>query len=989
MDEFFNHRYAAKIEKQFAAFDPGTAAALATMVVHDVLYQHIDENQRIVKSRAAEVLDSIRDDIAKSLAKNPEEDEAVEIAKMVGVISKTKENFDVGAAFQVSKADYGQHEGKKFWNRRDEGGKFTAGAKAAGKGAQAAGKGASEFESRWNAPTKAGTNDRTYNRIAAGGKLLGDVSAATGHEDAAMVARGVGQFAGSFGPSAERVMGPAIQRTAYRYRGTERGVDSKLEALSNRATSGVARDEGLKVQNVTPEMKTEASRMAAAQYLMGRLPDKRLSDLQLASGRVPPSEGVLISADGNVTRQALGYQEDHFVPFNLRNLKDLKGGSYVRSRSAGGLTTEDLYTGLMGGARSVTVVSRSGIYTVDFDESLRGGRRYNDKARQMVKQYGKILDAVQSETVSRQNLDIGTKASIRAEVESEFQGMGSSARQLIESEIKNREKLHQSPDFISPEELEEIDEKALAAAGDPNLRSSSYIGSGPNQDGNRKMPDDPEKRYQIFRTEMIGDLLDSKEQRMHRLDSDGYATALDALAEQFPYYLSVRHKTQRDGAASSRETDSGYVAPKHNRPSRAREGYFNERVEGRGKYPASTTRHQNRANAPGRDEVPSSQEQSAEGTGSTTAPPAGAQQGAQQAPMSPKKMAQQASRQGLVNNAFSELAIFASQHGESPALSELDSEIRSMEPAEKLAHTRMKLNNKVWADKVDTELKEHSDELISHLRIRDEKNGTNLVGQLNGLASAYRTASSTLSSEPLPKGYERSPQSPATFPEYEQNMSPEQAQAAWSQLTSRNPHAANASDIELREASDVLLHAAKKMESGDFSDAAKQEVLTMFSTANMGEDALTESLSAMYMAQDNPQVAQGLAQRFRENSLQMEKMRSLKRKMSEMPAEAQPAQSPPPSEPSQTALDAEPVSRQESRQATQQVMSNENLVDSLGRLSESRPEIADNVKQMVYGISNSNPRQVFRAYHQIPEDHKPWVRGLMKMSEFSDIDTDD
>ena len=56
----------------------------------------------------------------------------------------------------------------------------------------------------------------------------------------------------------------------------------------------------------------------------------------------------------------------------------------MRTRAAGGPTTEDIYTGLLTGARQVQVVSNSGVFTVEFDPDLRGGRRYTDKAARMV-----------------------------------------------------------------------------------------------------------------------------------------------------------------------------------------------------------------------------------------------------------------------------------------------------------------------------------------------------------------------------------------------------------------------------------------------------------------------------------------------------------------------------------------------------------------------------------------------------------------------------
>ena len=95
-------------------------------------------------------------------------------------------------------------------------------------------------------------------------------------------------------------------------------------------------------------------RSGAGSAIVEQLPDARscpaqaaLYNLQLASGNTPPSEGVIINANGQIVTQAVGYGDDHYLPFNLKNLKALKGGEYIRTRSVGGLTSEDIYTGLI------------------------------------------------------------------------------------------------------------------------------------------------------------------------------------------------------------------------------------------------------------------------------------------------------------------------------------------------------------------------------------------------------------------------------------------------------------------------------------------------------------------------------------------------------------------------------------------------------------------------------------------------------------------
>src|SRR4029077_5663097 len=100
------------------------------------------------------------------------------------------------------------------------------------------------------------------------------------------------------------------------------------------------------------------------------LPDLNAAALSLKGGEQPRSVGVIIDANGDLVTQAQGFNGDHYLPFDLKNLKELQGGRYVRTRAAGGLTSEDLYTGLLTGARQVQVVSNSGVFTLEFDPDV-------------------------------------------------------------------------------------------------------------------------------------------------------------------------------------------------------------------------------------------------------------------------------------------------------------------------------------------------------------------------------------------------------------------------------------------------------------------------------------------------------------------------------------------------------------------------------------------------------------------------------------------
>jgi hypothetical protein len=312
----------------------------------------------------------------------------------------------------------------------------------------------------------------------------------------------------------------------------------------------------------------------------GKIPNKALYGLNLASGNTPPSQGVMMNAQGQIVSEAVGYGDDHYLPFNLRNLKDLKGGEYVRTRSVGGPTSEDIYTGLLTGARRVTVVSRSGVFSVEFDETFRGGRRYNDKAMRMTDRYEHILDAVQSEQVDSN----AVKPEIRAQIEREaLEEAGPYARKAdVKALAMEKIEEYKSYDGLDERDNAWIDAQ-VAREEKINPRNAKRV-----------------------RSELTKTLLMEKEYKF-RLNGMGYMAALKALEEQFPYYIKV-DATPLQEIDADPEKDKGYVMPRHNRPAEALAGYFNPRIAGAneklgnqktksgkvaGKIPASEANYQN------------------------------------------------------------------------------------------------------------------------------------------------------------------------------------------------------------------------------------------------------------------------------------------------------------------------------------------------------------------------------------------------------------
>jgi hypothetical protein len=590
----FNHRAAAWIEDLFNGLDDDEVEVVAKALVFDVHLQDIENNKRTINSAVER--------INKSLV---EVSDREEISKAVGMVSKAAHQNDVHTSWWDARDEKGRFAaagagGHVFLDQNT--GKLVHGSKAVAAAAKPnanllnltatlghAGSQGNAFSEQWHKQgLDPSNNAQMYNRVEAGSRLLG--AATQGSPKAQLIAQ-AGAWAGKFGPEAEKVIGPSLRRAAYRYRGTERRPDRTLYTMKAKTDKNVpitAEDQAERAEQHMTNSET-----ASIEYLLERLPSTRHSGLQLASGKVPPSEGVIINSGGQIITQAVGYQDDHYLPFNLKNLKGLQGGSYVRSRTTGGLTAEDIYTGLISGARSVTVVSHSGVFTINFDPDFRGGRRFNDKAKQMVDRYEKTLDAVQSKQVTSRSITPEERAQIRDEVETEMSDWGADQGE-IEQEIKDRTKKFMSDPTPNKEEIADIQSKIKAEPGS--------------------------REFKVQRSRAIDALTEQKSRNVYQLDGEGYGVAMEALKEQFPYYIeSAPYKHRRGGVDASGErsaggdalerrfvgsVDQGYVTPRYIRPGAAQSGYYDKTVQGQGKYSAGHENYANWTNNPRNKKTP-------------------------------------------------------------------------------------------------------------------------------------------------------------------------------------------------------------------------------------------------------------------------------------------------------------------------------------------------------------------------------------------------
>lgn len=456
----------------------------------------------------------------------------------------------------------------------------------------------------------------------------------------AQLALQVGHQVGQVGPEAAKVIGPTADRAAYRYRGTERKtVDSRLQnaVASIRLSPNIRQSD--KREAMIHGMEDDQANWQAGgvlNYFRSRLPRADLNTLQRKSGTIPPSEGVIIDKNGRIATQAVGFGDDHYLPFNLKNLTKLRGGEYLRTRTFGGPTTEDIYTGLVGGARSLTVVSHNGVYTMEFDKDLKGGRRFNDKAAKMVSRYGQLLDAVKSEQVTTGGIHPSRVAELEERAGRMYDQDREPERYQAELEQLKRAELRR-PQFSATQRQEAASEwlslqaeKRSTADGhvmtaedltnDIALRRASSLmatikDANPTaqvslttlqRDVVAQMTDaDPVKAVENVATSLgqersLAAYMTKAETDYRKsltplqLNSQGYELALTALQEQFPYYIDRIDFHPWTEGATGNAFDTGYVAPKHNRPHAVLAGYFDAKVLGHGKVHADSIRNQNR-----------------------------------------------------------------------------------------------------------------------------------------------------------------------------------------------------------------------------------------------------------------------------------------------------------------------------------------------------------------------------------------------------------
>lgn len=468
----------------------------------------------------------------------------------------------------------------------------------------------SEFERNWNQNPASfeGNNERMWGRLRASSKFANE-TIGDKLPTQAQYALQVGEWAGKYAPQAEKVIGPTARRSAYRYRGVEKQpnptIQREINSFRNAAGNGREAHEWLIYGRPDPTNKRgtltdDRITSNTIKYLQDKLPDASLYELNRKSGTIPPSQGIIIDRSGKVVTEAVGYGEDWYLPFNLKNLSRLKGGEYIRTRAYGGLTTEDIYVGLVSGARAVTVVSHSGVYTMEFDDDFRGARRYNDKAGRMHARYAQLLDAVKSGDVTLAEPSPSRMAEIRNKVAADL-GLDP-VTDADDKDFKKEMERELTRERRDPQLSKEDRDKVIRDAVNQHLvEGGRYSGiadflSQLPEDRAEQLRDSPEALAEATganRAAMAAvreaQAINAENLNPLRLNGRGYAKAMEALKDQFPYYIASADYIN-PGAGRA---DAGYIKPRFIRPEQALSGFYDESITGKGKLHADKTNYQN------------------------------------------------------------------------------------------------------------------------------------------------------------------------------------------------------------------------------------------------------------------------------------------------------------------------------------------------------------------------------------------------------------
>ena len=273
--------------------------------------------------------------------------------------------------------------------------------------------------------------------------------------------------------------------------------------------------------------------------------DRRAAELANKAGYGIPSSGIIIRADGAAKEMYRGVAEDHYLPFSAKALPELRDGQYVRTRVLGGFTPEDLRVALTGGARRATVVSGSGVFTLDLKPDVSAtGRMTSPDISAMPERYERILDAVANSGMYAQDVPGDVRAKLMNEA-MRFVGSPDPNDEAVKTRFESLMRKQRAADAeLGTDEIEAIRTRITADA--------------------ERIPGSTQNRARIV-DDMLTEAIDearAEKVRSLGLNSEGYALALDTLRLQYPSLIRrVSHENLNDwvkerelGGALRRET---------------------------------------------------------------------------------------------------------------------------------------------------------------------------------------------------------------------------------------------------------------------------------------------------------------------------------------------------------------------------------------------------------------------------------------------------
>lgn len=281
-------------------------------------------------------------------------------------------------------------------------------------------------------------------------------------------------------------------------------------------------ESALMTSETPQEYASSIGREAAVVSLIRAIPyDKQAAELAVSAGKEPPSQGIIIRDDGQAKEMYQGVGPDTFLPFSGRSMSELPNGQYVRSRTLGGPTPEDLKALVVGGAKSATVVSASGVYTIHLNPDMSRAQLASPDVLAIGSNYERMLQQVQESRTYIKDISPMEKRQIERDAIDQGYAKGTKEFQA---------QVQQVTDQLRAEQADIGDDARQNATREANEEADDMVKRGfiqPSQHG--------QVAAELFAEKERA--LSADKVRKLQLNAEGYKYALDALALQYPQVI--------------------------------------------------------------------------------------------------------------------------------------------------------------------------------------------------------------------------------------------------------------------------------------------------------------------------------------------------------------------------------------------------------------------------------------------------------------------